>query len=202
MKKYHNIMTRVVVATAVFISACASIPAASEHKGDWKKINTFEPRVDTIPLEKEYFFTTLKVDATLMGLLQRWANDVELGLEIRCRNDYSVSEKLFDVQTRSLAAAIEEINYIYAKQELDVSLNKETSFIVFSCGKNNKESFLGDRQIKLIEPIRQLPFEGQKVDLKKVASDQVGGDVSGNIIRGYALKLNVSEEMKSRNSAR
>jgi hypothetical protein len=179
--KTNNITKAFLVFGATFIlGACGGLPPAKDFSGDWQKINTFEPRVDTIPLEKEYFFTALKVDSSLMALLQRWANDVSLGLEVRCRNDYSVSEKMLDVQTRSLTAALEELNYIYSKQDLELSLNKETSFIVFSCGKNNKDVFLGDKQIKTIEMIKKLPFEGTRYEVKPIDA---------------SLKLNVTNEI-------
>jgi hypothetical protein len=144
-----NIAKLLTFSIVLSLIACTGLPLASEHSGDWKKINTFDQTINTIPLEKEYFFTTLKVDVTLFGLLQRWAIDANIGIEMRCKNDYSIPEKLIDVQTRSLTAGIEELNYIYSKQDLDLSFNKEKNIILFSCGKNNKESYLNDKLLTI-----------------------------------------------------
>ena len=187
MKNFKKI-TQLLITTSILLGGCTSVPTASEYSGKWKKINLFEPRINTIPLEKEYFFTALKIDSTLSALLQRWATDVNLGLEIRCSNDYSVSEKLFDVQTRSLIAAIEEINFIYAKQELNISLNKEASLLIFSCGKFNKSKFLPDNQMKTIDLAKQSLFETDNAVAQKVTLDE-------QKVPSSSLKLNISNHI-------
>lgn len=187
MKKFKKI-TQLLIAASIFLGGCTSVPTAPEYSGKWKKINLFNPKISTIPLEKEYFFTPLKIDSTLSALLQRWATDVNLGLEVRCSNDYSVSEKLFDVQTRSLIAAIEEINFIYAKQELNLSLNKEASLLIFSCGKFNKTKFLPDNQIKTVDLVKQSFFEADNSVAQKVTLDE-------QKVPSSPLKLNISNSI-------
>jgi hypothetical protein len=191
MKNFKKI-TQLLITASILLGGCTSVPTAPEHSGKWKKINLFESRINTIPLEKEYFFTALKIDSTLLALLQRWATDVNLSLEVRCSNDYSVSEKLFDVQTRSLLAATEEINFIYAKQELNISLNKEASLLVFSCGKFNKSKFLPDNQIKTIDLSKDLSkqpvFEADNVVIQKVTLDE-------QKVPSSSLKLNISNSI-------
>jgi hypothetical protein len=187
MKNFKKI-TQLLITASILLGGCTSVPTAPEHSGKWKKVNLFEPRINTIPLEKEYFFTALKIDPTLSALLQRWATDVNLNLEVRCSNDYSVSEKLFDVQTRSLLAATEEINFIYAKQELNISLNKEASLLVFSCGRFNKSKFLSDSQIKTIDLAKQSLFETDNVVTQKVTLDD-------QKVPSSSLKLNISNSI-------
>ncbi len=189
MKKFKK-TTQLLIIASIFLSGCNSIASAPEYSGKWKKINIFSPRISTIPLEKEYFFTAMKIDSTLLALLQRWATDVNLTLEIRCSNDYSVSERLFDMQTRSLLAATEEVNFIYAKQELNISLNKESSLLIFSCGKFNKSNFLSESQIKAITLTKQSPFEVDNLSIQKITLGE-------QKISTSPLKLNISSTINT-----
>lgn len=196
MNTLYKKISQLFVVSSVFLAACTSLPKATEYSGKWKKINTFNPRINTIPLEKEYFFTALKIDSSLSAMLQRWASDVKIGLDYRCSNDYSISDRLFDTQTRSLSAAIEELNFVYTKHELNLSWNKEKSILIFSCGKYDKSNFssdklINDQSIKVNSTVKPVTTYNipEEFLIKKTAG------VVEQVHYGPPIQLNISSQI-------
>ena len=112
-----------VLATCIGLSGCNFVsPKASEHGGEWKKINTFSDDIRVIPLQTSYLYSALGIDTSLHQLLERWARDTGLEVELRCVNDYSLPSKLLQMKAPTLKLALQEINQTYSRQGVNVSL--------------------------------------------------------------------------------
>lgn len=121
------------LAVSLGLSGCGLSPKASEHTGEWKKVNAFTEDIQVIPLQTSYVYNALRIDTTLHQLLERWARDTGLDVELRCVNDYSLPGKLLQLKAPTLKLALQDINQTYSRQGVKVSLDNAGRTLALDC---------------------------------------------------------------------
>ena len=115
--------------------ACAS-PKSPQPDSDWQSMNVFKPDVKVLPLRVPYTFSALPIDATLMAMLQRWANDSSIKLSYQCGDDFSIPSRLLLSRVSTLRAALSETSSFYSDYGLNLDLSADKSILVANCGND------------------------------------------------------------------
>lgn len=121
MSKNNSYHYGVLLAGVFLLSSCASSPAP-DFAGRWKPVNRFSKTVTEIPLYSSYVYQATPVDATLKGMLERWAKDTQMELDYSLTSDYTLSEPVAKLATTSLQQAAEEVSSIYSAEGVAISV--------------------------------------------------------------------------------
>ncbi len=103
------------------LAGCASAPAP-DFAGRWKPVNRFSKSVTEIPLYSSYVYQATPVDATLKGMLERWAKDTQMELAYNLTSDYTLSEPVAKLATTSVQQAASDVTAIYAAEGVSISV--------------------------------------------------------------------------------
>ncbi|RMH90984.1 hypothetical protein EBB59_08515 [Lysobacter pythonis] len=113
---------------ALSLAACGTTPAP-EFNGKWQPVNRFASQTQAIPLHAAYTYYATPLDATLKGLLARWAENTGMTLSYQSGSDYTLHLPVAEIRTTSAAQAAEALDRIYAAQGLQVAL-EGSAFVV------------------------------------------------------------------------
>lgn len=113
---------------SVLLSACGTTPAPEFH-GKWRSVNRFAQETQPIPLHAAYTYYATPLDATLKGLLTRWSGDTRNGLSYQVGTDYTLHAPVSAIRAGSPAAAVAELDRIYAAQGIEIIFDGR-SFVV------------------------------------------------------------------------
>jgi hypothetical protein len=108
------------VAVAV-LAACGTSPAP-DFRGRWKPVNEFAEQPLPIPLRSALIFSVSPADATLKGVLVRWAGDAGYALRYDAPMDYTLHAAASDVSADNLATALSRLEAAYSLQELQIRI--------------------------------------------------------------------------------
>ncbi|KRG72066.1 hypothetical protein ABB29_00990 [Pseudoxanthomonas dokdonensis] len=109
----------------MLLSSCASTPAA-EFRGRWKPVNRFDEAPQAIALQPAYAYYAAPLDGTLKSMLERWAGDTGMSLSYQSSMDYTLYGAVAQVHSADLAAALAQVNDIYASQGLAISVENNS----------------------------------------------------------------------------
>lgn len=105
----------------VAIAGCAARPAP-EIRGRWTPVNRYQAQTQEIPLRPARAFYSTPMDRTLKSMLERWARDMRMTLDYRHGSDFTLHAPVADVRTDDLAAAVAQLNRIYAAQRIAIAI--------------------------------------------------------------------------------
>lgn len=114
----------------VALMAGCSTPKAADFRGKWRPVNQFAETPVALPLHQSYLYQAAPVDATLKGMLSRWAKDSKMGLSYLHPSDYTLHAPVAQIRTYSLQQATDTLNAAYAAHGVVVRV--EGSQIVVS----------------------------------------------------------------------
>lgn len=103
------------------LAGCAS-PQARDFTGAWHPVNRYAVASERIPLHPAYVFEASPLDATLKGMLARWASDASLRLDYRLPYDLTLHEPVAALHSADLAEAIRMLDALFADQQIAVTL--------------------------------------------------------------------------------
>jgi len=107
---------------AGMLAGCGTSPARN-FGGKWRPANVFPERPTTIPLPAAYTFYAAPMDGTLKTMLARWARDTQRELAYRPAVDVTLYAGVAGIRTTDIAAAVAELNRLYAAQDIVVTAN-------------------------------------------------------------------------------
>lgn len=103
------------------LAGCAS-PQPRDFAGAWRPINQYPATVDRIPLNPTRAFAASPLDATLRGLLTRWAADGRVQLRYLLPYDLTLHQPVANVHSERLVEAVAALDSLYADQRVAVTL--------------------------------------------------------------------------------
>lgn len=103
------------------LAGCATAPAP-DPAGRWRPVNHFGAAPEAIPLQPAYVYYAAPLDRTLKGLLERWASDSHMTLDYRHPADFTLYQRVAEVRSDDLRAALGQLNALYASQQVSVAL--------------------------------------------------------------------------------
>lgn len=106
------------------LAACATPPPPG-IQGRWRPVNRFDAAPQAIPLHVEYAYYASPLDRTLKGMLERWARDRHMTLEYRHEADFTLFGPVAQLRTTDLAAAVAQLQAIYAPQHVAIAVQGE-----------------------------------------------------------------------------
>lgn len=133
MKEHQRKMNVWAVLGVALLQGCATPPQAPEFGEDWKPVNVLADTPMQIPLKEEealWRYQMLPTDATLRGLLERWAKEHGGSLDWQYPTDLTLVAALRDVKDNNLQKALNAIRKAYADQKLRVLVLTNKSVLV------------------------------------------------------------------------
>lgn len=108
------------MATFALLPGCATRPAP-DFKGRWQAVNRYAATTEEIPLYQSYVFYPAPMDATLKGMLTRWARDSKLSLSYLHPSDFTLHAPIARIRTVNLQDAVSQLNQAYAAQRVSIT---------------------------------------------------------------------------------
>lgn len=108
----------------ISLQACKTPPPKPPEFGDdWKPVNVLADTPMQIPLKEEetlWRYQMLPTDATLRGMLERWAEEHGGKLDWRYPTDLTLVSALSDIKDNNLQKALNAVRKTYAEQKLRI----------------------------------------------------------------------------------
>ena len=130
---FHRMQTRVLpvffMLLFTILSGCAGTEAP-QFSGSWKSVNAFDTSIRAIALTREAVFYATPMDATLRGLLSRWARESGKQLDYRHDYDYTLPVGLAALKAPSIKEAVEKLQQTYAEKAIFIAVDEYGHSIV------------------------------------------------------------------------
>lgn len=111
------------------LAACGTTPPP-DYSNSWKPLNVYSNKVQEIPLARPYRFYALPIDATLKGLLERWAADSGSHLDYRNPSNFSLSPEVKEIRQAQLNDAVSMLDAIYAQYGVSIQMSGDRQILV------------------------------------------------------------------------
>ncbi|WP_234262909.1 MULTISPECIES: hypothetical protein [Hydrogenophaga] len=116
------------------LQACQTPPPKPPEFGDdWKPVNTLAEEPMRIPLKEEqamWTYQMLPTDATLRGMLERWATEHGGKLDWQYPTDLTLVSSLSSVKDNNIQKALNVVRRTYAEQRLRVQVLGNKNLLV------------------------------------------------------------------------
>lgn len=116
------------------LQACQTQPSRLPEFGDdWKPVNVLADTAMQIPLKEEqalWRFQMLPTDATLRGMLERWATEYGSKLDWQYPTDLTLVSALSGAKDNNLQSALNVVRQAYADQKLRVQVLSSKTLLV------------------------------------------------------------------------
>lgn len=113
----------------VLLTGCATARAPN-FAGEWRPVNAYDLSIRAIPLRAQTSFYPIPMDATLRGLLTRWAKESGRLLDYRHDQDYTLPVKISSLKADSIEVAVEKLQQIYADAAISIKIDRLSYAIV------------------------------------------------------------------------
>jgi hypothetical protein len=122
--------------TSSFLSGCATTNKEQTDFGEnWAAINTYTDKIEVLPRFRTYILNATQLDGTLINLISRWAMDLDLKMQLNCKNDFSLPKNIITINEDDVTIALAKINTVYKEQFVNVQLS--SGVIIFDCNLND-----------------------------------------------------------------
>lgn len=115
------------------LQACTTPPKPPEFGDDWKPVNVLADTPMQIPLKEEealWRYQMLPTDATLRGMLERWAKEYGGQLDWQYPTDLTLVAPLREVKDNNLQKALNAVRRSYVDQKLRVLILTNKTVLV------------------------------------------------------------------------
>lgn len=143
-----------IIWSSIMVAGCGSTTPPPDFSDSWKPLNAYSKNIQEIPLSRPYRFTSLPIDRTFKGLLERWALDAGAQIDYRHNVDYSLSYKVSEIDEVQLEDAVMRLDSLYSGYGVSVQMNGKYKIIVTGLSTGLSE-----------EPLAEL--EEQKLTIEK-----------------------------------
>ncbi len=127
---------------AGMLASCGTRPARN-FGGTWRPANVFPERPTAIPLRTAYTYYAAPMDGTLKTMLTRWARDTQRELAYRHTVDLTLYAGVASIHTTNLDTAVDELNRLYAAQDILVTVTGRAIAVESAAGKPGAVSQAG-----------------------------------------------------------
>jgi hypothetical protein len=124
------------------LASCGTRPARN-FGGTWRPANVFPERPTAIPLRTAYTYYAAPMDGTLKTMLTRWARDTQRELAYRHTVDLTLYAGVASIHTTNLDTAVDELNRLYAAQDILVTVTGRAIAVESAAGKPGAVSQAG-----------------------------------------------------------
>lgn len=122
------------LAAMLALQACQTPPPKPPEFGDdWKPVNVLAETAMQIPLKEEqalWRYQLLPTDATLRGMMDRWATEYGGKLDWQYPTDLTLVSALTEVKDNNLQAALNVVRKAYGDQRLRVQVLTNKTILV------------------------------------------------------------------------
>jgi hypothetical protein len=118
-----------VLLLALALGGCNS-HRAPDAGGAWTPVNRYADAPIAVALATRYAYRVVPLDATLRGVLARWAADTGATLDYRHTHDFTLHAEASRVQASSAAAAAEQLDAVFAPFGVRVGVQDGNRFVV------------------------------------------------------------------------
>ncbi len=126
-KKWIFALASALLATATTACSTSTAPGV---KGRWQPVNGFAETAEAIPIAKPDIFYVTPVDATLKGLLERWAKGSKKTLSYQHPNDFTLHVRAAGIRTANLSEALSALSAAYAGYEVSIALEGQAIVVI------------------------------------------------------------------------
>lgn len=117
----------------VGLVGCAS-PQPRDFTGAWRPLNRFAAISERVELRAPYVFRATPLDATLKGMLTRWAGDAGVRLDYRLSYDLTLHQPVERVRAERLADALAQLADVFAAQQVGITLAEDRIVVATRIG--------------------------------------------------------------------